>query len=51
MQDELRIGSVLDRDWLYYLYSRTVRSYVGHSWGWDEEVQSKGFDEQYNQHG
>lgn len=46
MHDELRHGSMQDRDWLYSLYCRTMRPYVEPSWGWDEEMQSRGFDEQ-----
>lgn len=46
MQDQWRIGDEQDRQWLYSLYSQTMRPFVEPTWGWDEEIQSKGFDEQ-----
>ncbi len=46
MQDDIRSGKTSDREWLYSLYCRTMRPYVEQVWGWDEELQSKGFDEQ-----
>ena len=46
MQVDIRNGEALDRNWVYSLYSRTMRPFVEQVWGWDEEIQSKGFDEQ-----
>lgn len=46
MQDDVRNGRTSDRDWLYSLYSRTMRPYVEQVWGWDEDLQSRSFDEQ-----
>lgn len=46
MQDKLRNGTALDREWLYSLYTRTMRQHIENTWGWNQEVQSRGFDEQ-----
>ncbi len=46
MQYDIRNGESTDRAWLYSLYCRTMRPFVEQIWGWDEEIQSKGFDEQ-----
>ncbi len=45
MKTEYRIGTELDRRWLYALYCETMRPYVEEIWGWDEDTQAKGFDD------
>ncbi|PCI73822.1 MAG: hypothetical protein COB20_15815 [SAR86 cluster bacterium] len=45
MKAEYRTGTELDRRWLYALYCETMRPHVEATWGWNEAMQAKGFDE------
>lgn len=38
-------GESCDRDQLFELYKQSMRPYIAATWGWDDEFQAKGFDE------
>ena len=40
---KLRNGRQSDKEWLYNLYCRTMRSCIEATWGWNEEFQADGF--------
>lgn len=37
-------GKTFDREWLYKLYQDAMKPCIEATWGWDEEFQSNGFD-------
>jgi len=41
---QLMDGKTPDREWLYNLYQNAMRSCIDATWGWNEEFQSNGFD-------
>jgi GNAT superfamily N-acetyltransferase len=41
----LRKGQEADKDWLYDLYSLTLRPAIEKTWGWDEAFQKASFSE------
>ena len=43
MDFAIRQGVIADEEWLYKLYSSTMRAYIEQTWGWDEEFQRNGF--------
>jgi hypothetical protein len=45
----LRSASNLDREFLYRLYSMTMREVVDETWGWDEDWQRKDFEKRFRE--
>ncbi len=42
---QLRNGTQSDKTWLYELYCKTMKPCIEATWGWDEEFQFTGFNE------
>lgn len=45
MKLQLRKAQMTDEAWLWQLYLTNLRRYVESTWGWDDEIQEKGFKE------
>ena len=39
----LKKGKESDKEWLYSLYCKTMRTCIEKTWGWDEKFQYEGF--------
>ena len=48
MEVSLRPATQDDHDFLWWLHCHTMRSYVEQTWGWDENLQVRRFEEHFD---